>query len=115
MTWLTLLHSSSFPIDRYGEMLEHEAIGSRVISCIADVPANLGRLTVILLDTTLARTAPTTRLTARPGVTVVTCGLPETPGWIDGSSIFLELPTDPSPGLFRTCLKRAFERVLDEL
>lgn len=115
MSWLTLLHPPSFPIANLAATLERDSIETRVIERLDQAHRDSGRLVVMILDPVLAKTVTTTRFTARPGSTIIACGLTEIPSNIDTTSVFLELPADPPPFLMRSALKRAFERVLDDL
>lgn len=115
MSWLTLLHSPSFPVSDLAGLLERDSIDNRVIERLDQAHKDPGRLVVIILDRELAATVSMTRFTARPGATIITCGLPEVPPAIDTTSVFLELPEHPPAQLLRSALKRAFERVLDDL
>ncbi|MBI2215232.1 MAG: GAF domain-containing protein [Acidobacteria bacterium] len=115
MSWLTLLHSPSFPVADLAPLLERDSIESRVIERLDLAHRDPGRLVVIILDQYLASNLSMTRFTARPGATILACGLSEIPAAIDTTSVFLEIPEHPPAQLMRSALKRAFERVLDDL
>ncbi len=115
MSWLTLLHSASFSTANLSATLERDSIEDRVIENLDQAQKDPGRLVVVIVDPALAATVKMTRFTARPGSTILTCGLSELPANIDTTSVFLELPADPPAPLMRSAIKRAFERVLDDL
>lgn len=110
MSWLTLLHSDSFPIDRYDDVLSRESIRRAEVRTPADVDRESARLNVVLLDPSLL--AGGVRPHGKPGFVWVGIGLGEHAD-LD-STLFLELPGDPPSRLLRSALKRAFDHVMND-
>ncbi len=110
MSWLTLLHSENFPIDRYEDLLARESIRRATVKTPADIDREAAHLNVVLVDTTLLENG--VRPTNRSGIVYLGLGLGDQPELDDG--LFLDLPSDPSAKLLRSTLKRAFEHVLTD-
>jgi HD-GYP domain-containing protein (c-di-GMP phosphodiesterase class II) len=110
MSWLTLLHSESFPIERYADAISRESIRRVTVSNPEDVERESERLNVVLVDPALLAQGVVPN--GKTGFVYVGVGLGEQSD-LD-SNLFLELPADPPVRLLRSALKRSFERVLSD-
>ena len=106
MQTLTLIHSNEFPIGRYADALQREAIAPRSLSTFDDLNAETGWFRVLIVDAAIgANGAP--NLDSRTAVVGV--GLPEQPRWLKADSIYFHLPEDPSPAFLLNTVKRAYQ------
>jgi HD-GYP domain-containing protein (c-di-GMP phosphodiesterase class II) len=108
MSWLTLHHSESFPISRYDDVLRNESIRSVAVGSQDDIRKESERLNVVLIDPLLLEKG--VRPHYQPGFVYVGVGLGDHTD-LD-STVFLDLPAEPSSRLLRSALKRSFERVM---
>ena len=107
MQTLTLLHSENFPIGRYADALEREAIAPRPVSSLEAVGPDGSTLRVILVDQAIIRTAPPPKIDARTAV--VGIGLDEQPKWVTDENVYLHLPENPSPTILLNSVRRAYQ------
>lgn len=107
---LTLLHSASFPIGRYADVLTREAIVTKPITDADQLLlSDPSSLQVALVDPAiLAGTQSAIRLD--PRTAIVGIGLGErAPRWLEGDDVYLHLPEEPSTGVLVSAVKRAFQ------
>lgn len=108
MELLNLIHSSSFPIDRYRQALANQSIAPLSINAMSEIEADPGRLSVILLDGQLAASARSVAPLS-PKTAIVTIGLTETPSWLGSDSTYLNIPPDPSLQVLLSAVKSAYQ------
>ncbi|HEU4886602.1 MAG TPA: HD domain-containing phosphohydrolase [Thermoanaerobaculia bacterium] len=109
MQTLTLLHSQSFPIGLYADVLTRESISSsRLDSLDQLLIGDASSLRVVLVDQGITNgrksMLPLDKRTAVVGV-----GLTEQPRWLADDSIYLHLPENPSTGMLLSGVKRAYQ------
>jgi GAF domain-containing protein len=109
MQTLTLLHSQSFPIGLYADVLTRESISSsRLDSLDQLLIGDASSLRVVLVDPGITNgrrsILPLDKRTAVVGV-----GLSEQPRWLADDSIYLHLPENPSTGVLLSAVKRAYQ------
>jgi HD-GYP domain-containing protein (c-di-GMP phosphodiesterase class II) len=109
MQTLTLLHSESFPIGRYADVLEGESIASSTLGNLDQLLiGDASSLRVVVVDSGITNGRhDTLRLDARTAVVGV--GLSEQPRWLADDSIYLHLPENPSTGVLLNGVKRAYQ------
>jgi HD-GYP domain-containing protein (c-di-GMP phosphodiesterase class II) len=111
MQTLTLLHSESFPIGLYADVLTREAISaSRLDSLDQLLISDASSLRVVLVDKRITN-GRNTRLHLDPRTAIVGVGLEEQPRWLDDDSIYLHLAENPSTGVLLSAVKRAFQYI----
>lgn len=109
MQTLTLLHSQSFPIGLYTDVLTSESISSsRLDSLDQLLIGDTSSLRVVVIDQGMTNgrksILPLDKRTAVVGV-----GLAEQPRWLADDSIYLHLPENPSTGVLLSAVKRAYQ------
>ena len=109
MQTLTLLHSQSFPIGLYAEVLTRESISSSRLDNLDQLLiGDASSLRVVLVDPGITNgrksILPLDKRTAVVGV-----GLSEQPRWLADDSIYLHLPENPSTGVLLSAVKRAYQ------
>ena len=109
MQMLTLFHSESFPIGRYSEALQREAISSRRFDTLDQLSsAGDGSLRVALVDPGILNGRHAV-LVVDPRTAIVGVGLDEQPNWLTDDSIYLHLPADPATAVLVSAIKRAYQ------
>lgn len=109
MQTLTLLHSESFPIGLYADVLTREAISSsRLDSLDQLLIGDASSLRVVLVDKGITNGRKSS-LHLDPRTAIVGVGLEEQPRWLDDDSIYLDLPENPSTGVLLSAVKRAYQ------
>ncbi|HYH05883.1 MAG TPA: HD domain-containing phosphohydrolase [Thermoanaerobaculia bacterium] len=109
MQTLTLLHSESFPIGRYADVLTRESIASSsVVSLDQLLRSDQSSLRVVVVDAGIIN-GRKQALQLDPRTAVVGVGLEEQPGWLADDSLYLHLPHDPSTGVLLSAVKRAYQ------
>lgn len=109
MQTLTLLHSQSFPIGLYAEVLTRESISSsRLDSLDQLLIGDASSLRVVLVDQGITNGRKST-LHLDKRTAVVGVGLSEQPRWLADDSIYLHLPENPSTGVLLSAVKRAYQ------
>jgi HD-GYP domain-containing protein (c-di-GMP phosphodiesterase class II) len=107
MQTLTLLHSESFPIGRYADALLRESIASRGLQSLDQLlTADAASLRVVVVDPGILNGHA---LTLDSRTAIVGVGLEEQPKWLTNDNVYLHLPTDPSPAVLLSAVKRAFQ------
>jgi HD-GYP domain-containing protein (c-di-GMP phosphodiesterase class II) len=108
MQTLTLLHSKKFPIGRYRDALQREAIAPQALDSLDHLHADGGALRVVLVDTAISGNG---RSPARidPRTAIVGIGLDEEPKWLSDDVIYFDLPADPPPSTLLNAVKRAYQ------
>lgn len=109
MQTLTLLHSESFPISRYHDVLTSESIAASSLNDLDQLHvADASGLRVVLVDPGIIEGRVTTlKLDSRTAMVGV--GLAEQPGWLTEDSIYLHLPQNPETGVLLSAVKRAYQ------
>jgi HD-GYP domain-containing protein (c-di-GMP phosphodiesterase class II) len=109
MQTLTLLHSDSFPIGRYADVLRGESIlSSRFDSLEQLLVGDAASLRVVLVDPGITN-GRRTALAIDGRTAVVGVGLAEQPRWMADDSIYLHLAENPSTGVLLSAVKRAYQ------
>ncbi len=109
MQTLTLLHSESFPIGLYADVLTREAISSsRLDSLDQLLIGDASSLRVVLVDKGITN-GRKSNLQLDTRTAIVGVGLEEQPRWLDDDSIYLHLPENPSTGVLLSAVKRAYQ------
>ena len=109
MQTLTLLHSESFPIGLYADVLTRESISSsRLDSLDQLLVGDASSLRVVLVDQGITNGRKTI-LPLDKRTAVVGVGLAEQPRWLGDDSIYLHLPENPSIGVLLSAVKRAYQ------
>jgi len=108
MELLNLIHSSSFPIDRYRQALASQSIAPLSVNAMSEIESDPARLSVILLDGQLAASARSSAPLS-PKTAIVTIGLTETPSWLGSDSTYLNIPPDPSLQVLLSAVKSAYQ------
>lgn len=109
MQTLTLLHSESFPIGLYADVLTREAISSSRLDSLDQLLTGDGSsLRVVLVDKGIIN-GRQNRLQLDPRTAVVGVGLEEQPRWLNDDSIYLHLPENPATGVLLSAIKRAYQ------
>lgn len=109
MQTLTLLHSQTFPIGRYEDVLSREAIASSRLDSLDHLrTADHSSLRVLVVDSgNINGRKSALQLDSRTAVVGV--GLEEQPQWLADDSIYLHLPENPSTGVLLSAIKRAYQ------
>jgi HD-GYP domain-containing protein (c-di-GMP phosphodiesterase class II) len=108
MQTLTLLHSENFPIGRYADALEREAIAPRPLSSIEAFGPDGSTLRVVLVDKAITSdAAKSLKIDSRTAV--VGIGLDEQPKWLTDENVYLHLPENPTPSVLLNSVKRAYQ------
>ena len=109
MQTLTLLHSESFPIGRYADVLTRESIASSRLENLEQLLiGDASSLRVVVVDAGIIDgRVSALRLDTRTAVVGV--GLEEQPRWLSDDSIYLHLPENPSTGVLLSAVKRAYQ------
>ena len=109
MQTLTLLHSESFPISRYSDVLTRESIAARLFGDLDQLNGgDASALRVVLVDPgIIAGRLTTLELDSRTAVVGV--GLAEQPAWLTADSVYLNLPENPETGILLSAVKRAYQ------
>ncbi len=105
MQALTLIHSTSFPIERYAEGLLRASISPRALDNLDQLTSDNGSLRVILVDSAINGG---TRAMG-PRTAIVGIGLSEQPKWLTDDSIYFDLQGNPSPSSLLNAVKRAYQ------
>jgi HD-GYP domain-containing protein (c-di-GMP phosphodiesterase class II) len=105
---LTLLHSDSFPIGRYADVLTRESISSHQFASLDALTTDGGSLRVALVDPGMLNGRSTT-LQLDPRTAVLGVGLEEQPRWLADDSIYMHLPENPSVPVLLSAIKRAYQ------
>jgi len=107
---LTLLHSASFPIGRYADVLTRESIVTRSITHAEQLLlSDPSSLRVALVDPAILDGSQQA-IRLDPRTVVVGVGLQERPPhWLEGDDVYLHLPEEPSTGVLVSAVKRAFQ------
>jgi HD-GYP domain-containing protein (c-di-GMP phosphodiesterase class II) len=109
MQTLTLLHSETFPIGLYADVLTREAISSSRLDSLDQLLIGDGSsLRVVLVDKGITN-GRKSNLTLDRRTAIVGVGLEEQPRWLDDDSIYLHLPENPSTGVLLSAVKRAYQ------
>jgi HD-GYP domain-containing protein (c-di-GMP phosphodiesterase class II) len=109
MQTLTLLHSETFPIGQYAEVLGRESIASSRLDSLDQLLIGDGSsLRVVLVDKGVTN-GHGAILALDPRTAVVGVGLAEQPRWVADDSIYLHLPENPSTGVLLSAVKRAYQ------
>jgi HD-GYP domain-containing protein (c-di-GMP phosphodiesterase class II) len=109
MQTLTLLHSETFPISRYEDVLSRESITSRPMGRLDQMlTSDLGALRVVVVDAG-TNDSGVTAFKLDPRTAVVGVGLSEQPRWLADDSIYLDLPDNPATGVLVGAIKRAYQ------
>ncbi len=105
---LTLLHSESFPIGRYADVLTRESIAASRLVSLDQLGTDSGSLRVLLVDPAIlnGRRTPL-QLDARTAVVGV--GLEEQPAWLNDDSVYMHLPGNPSAAVLLSAIKRSYQ------
>lgn len=111
---LSLIHSVSFPIERYAGALRAESISLRPIQHLAELPPAADSLNVILLDPTLA---PNGRISlpADLRTTALGIGLQDNAQLLSDDRIYFHLPAEPSSLSLLTALRRAYQHLAEKV
>jgi len=109
MQTLTLLHSESFPIGRYADVLTRESIASSRLDNLEQLLiGDASSLRVVLVDRgNINGRKSALKLDTRTAVVGV--GLEEQPHWLADDSIYLHLPENPATGVLLSAVKRAYQ------
>lgn len=105
---LTLLHSETFPIGRYADVLTRESIAPRRLETLDQLAANDASLRVLLVDPAILR-GRRNGIDIGPRTAVVGVGLSDPPAWLSEDSIYLDLPENPSTPVLLGAVKRAYQ------
>ncbi|HEY0159005.1 MAG TPA: HD domain-containing phosphohydrolase [Thermoanaerobaculia bacterium] len=109
MQTLTLLHSDTFPIGRYADVLLRESIASRRLDSLEQLlVGDASALRVVLVDPAIINGRKST-LQLDTRTAVVGVGLEEQPNWLADDSIYLHLPENPATGVLLSAVKRAYQ------
>jgi HD-GYP domain-containing protein (c-di-GMP phosphodiesterase class II) len=109
MQTLTLLHSDTFPIGRYADVLTRESIASRRLENLEQLLiGDASALRVVLVDPGIIN-GRKSALQLDTRTAVVGVGLEEQPHWLADDSIYLHLPENPSTGVLLSAVKRAYQ------
>jgi HD-GYP domain-containing protein (c-di-GMP phosphodiesterase class II) len=109
MQTLTLLHSESFPIGRYADVLTRESIASSRLDNLEQLLiGDASSLRVVLVDAGIIN-GRKSALKLDTRTAVVGVGLAEQPHWLADDSIYLHLPENPSTGVLLSAVKRAYQ------
>ncbi|HYC58769.1 MAG TPA: HD domain-containing phosphohydrolase [Thermoanaerobaculia bacterium] len=109
MQTLTLLHSETFPIGMYADVLGRESISSsRLDSLDQLLSGDASSLRVVLVDKGVTN-GQGSILSIDSRTAVVGIGLSEQPHWVADDSIYLHLPETPSTGVLLSAVKRAYQ------
>jgi HD-GYP domain-containing protein (c-di-GMP phosphodiesterase class II) len=112
MQTLTLIHSESFPIGKYSDVLRGESIAARSVVSLDQIAQDGGSLRVILIDPAINNGRPSS-LDARTAI--VGIGLDEEPKWLGGDSIYVGLPAEPSHSSLLNGVKRAYQSLYQRM
>jgi HD-GYP domain-containing protein (c-di-GMP phosphodiesterase class II) len=107
MQTLTLLHSESFPIGLYADVLTRESIASSRLDSLDQLLIGDASLRVVLVDNNTTNGSSILHIDSRTAVVGV--GLAEQPRWVADDSIYLHLPENPSTGVLLSAVKRAYQ------
>jgi HD-GYP domain-containing protein (c-di-GMP phosphodiesterase class II) len=111
MQTLTLLHSGSFPIERYAEALKRETIATGLISSAAGGSSSALRLLVV--DPSLNGTGLPLDPDGHDAVLGV--GLAGQPSWLSAETVYIDLPPDPSSQIFLNGVRKAYRFLAQKL
>jgi HD-GYP domain len=106
MQTLTLIHSESFPIGKYSDVLLRESIAARPVASLDQLAPDTGSLRVILVDAAINNGRPSS-IDGRTAI--VGIGLDEEPAWLSDDSVYVDLPQDPSQSSLLRAVKRAYQ------
>jgi len=105
---LTLLHSDSFPIGRYADVLRRESIASSRLGSLDQLrTSDASSLRVLVVDSEIGNGGP--KVALDPRTAVVGVGLDEQPTWLGDESIYVHLPSNPPSHVLLTAVKRAYQ------
>jgi HD-GYP domain-containing protein (c-di-GMP phosphodiesterase class II) len=106
---LTLLHSETFPIGRYADILNRESIDSRRLVHLDQLRvSDPSSLRVALVDPAILDDGQQAlKLDSRTAIVGV--GLDGHPDWVEGNDVYLQLSENPSAGALVSAVKRAFQ------
>jgi HD-GYP domain-containing protein (c-di-GMP phosphodiesterase class II) len=109
MQTLTLLHSESFPIGLYADVLTRESIASSRFDSLEQLlTGDASSLRVVVVDPGITNGRKSI-LQLDKRTAVVGVGLAEQPRWLADDSIYLHLPENPSTGVLLSAVKRAYQ------
>jgi HD-GYP domain-containing protein (c-di-GMP phosphodiesterase class II) len=109
MQTLTLLHSESFPIGRYADVLTRESIASSRLDNLEQLLiGDASSLRVVLVDRGIIN-GRKLALKLDTRTAVVGVGLEEQPRWLADDSIYLHLAENPATGVLLSAVKRAYQ------
>ncbi|HEV7763833.1 MAG TPA: HD domain-containing phosphohydrolase [Thermoanaerobaculia bacterium] len=108
MQTLTLLHSETFPIGLYADVLTRESIASSRLDSLEQLLIGDASLRVVLVDRNITN-GHSSILNIDPRTAVVGVGLAEQPRWVADDSIYLQLPANPSTAVLLNAVKRAYQ------
>ncbi|HYO79721.1 MAG TPA: HD domain-containing phosphohydrolase [Thermoanaerobaculia bacterium] len=109
MQTLTLLHSESFPIGQYADVLLRESIASSRFDNLEQLlVGDASSLRVVLVDSGIIN-GRNSVLQLDTRTAVVGVGLEEQPQWLADDGIYLHLPENPSTGVLLSAVKRAYQ------
>ncbi|HYI09975.1 MAG TPA: HD domain-containing phosphohydrolase [Thermoanaerobaculia bacterium] len=103
------MHSQSFPIAQYADVLSRESIASSLLDSLDHIlTADTSSLRVLLVDPGIIN-GRRSALELDSRTAVVGVGLEEQPAWLADDSIYLHLPQNPSTGVLLGGIKRAYQ------
>jgi HD-GYP domain-containing protein (c-di-GMP phosphodiesterase class II) len=106
---LTLLHSETFPIGRYADVLTGESIAPSRFASLDQLTAGVDAATlrVVLVDPSMRNGRRAMRLDSRTAV--IGIGLDEQPQWLADDAIYLHVEENPSASALLRAVKRAYQ------
>jgi len=109
MSLVNLIHSDRFSITPYRDSLERDSIACVSVATLADLSRHsTGELMVVLLDRSLAGSLSNAWVPLS-GMALLSLGLGELPAGVSPEDVYLELPSDPTPTLLTSAVRRAHQ------
>ena len=109
MSLVNLIHSDRFSIAPYRDSLERDSIACVSVATLADLSRHsTGELMVVLLDRSLAGSLSNAWVPLS-GMALLSLGLGELPAGVSPEDVYLELPSDPTPTLLTSAVRRAHQ------